>query len=52
MYKVKQIDIVTYSIIMDKLEALSIQLYDENIDTVNASFELDKLIEELQANTF
>lgn len=51
MYKTKQIDIVTYSIILDKLEQLSTRLYDETIDTVNASFELDKIIEEIQTNT-
>ena len=51
MYKTKQIDIVTYSIILDKLEQLSTRLYDETIDTVNASFELDKIIEEIQKNT-
>lgn len=51
MYKTKQIDIISYSIILDKLEQLSKQLYDETIDTVNASFELDKIIEEIQTNT-
>lgn len=51
MYKTKHIDIVTYSIIMDKLEQLSTKLYDETIDTVNASYELDALIEEIENNT-
>ena len=51
MYKTKKIDIVTYSIILDKLEQLSTMLYDENIDTVNASFKLDEIIEEIKTNT-
>lgn len=50
MYKTKQIDMVTYSIIMDKLEHLSTRLYDESIDTVNASYELDEIIEEIKNN--
>lgn len=52
MYKLKQIDIVTYSIIMDKLEQLSKNLYDEKLNPVDASFELDAIIEEIQTNTF
>lgn len=50
MYKLKQIDIVTYSIILDKLDDLSKMLYDENIDPVEASSQLDKICEELKNN--
>lgn len=52
MYKLKQIDVVTYSIIMDKLEQLSKNLYDEKLNPVDASFELDAIIEEIKTNTF
>lgn len=52
MYKTKQIDIVSYSIILDKLEDLSRSLYDETIDPVNASFELDKISDEIKQLSF
>ena len=48
MYK---IDKITYSILMDKLNHLSTSLFFETIDTVNASYELDALIEEIKNNT-
>lgn len=50
MYKLKQIDVITYSIILDKLDDLSKMLYNENINPVEASFQLDKIIEELKNN--
>lgn len=47
MYK---IDKITYSILMDKLDHLSTRLYDETIDTVEASYELDAIMEEIENN--
>lgn len=48
--KLLTIDYITFKTIFENMEKLSTQLYDETIDQVNASFELDKLLEELQNN--
>lgn len=40
-------DEVSLSIIIDELNKISEYLYDEEIDRVDASFEIDKIIDEL-----
>lgn len=45
-----KIEEVTLKIILDKFEKLHNSLYDETIDTVSASFELAKIVEELENN--
>lgn len=40
-------DKVSLQIIIDNLNKISTQLYDERIDRVDASFEIDKIIDDL-----
>jgi hypothetical protein len=40
-------DKVSLSIIIDELDRISINLYEEKIDGVDASFEIDKVIDNL-----
>lgn len=40
-------DKVSLSIIIDRLKQISYNMYEENTDLVDASYELDKVIDEL-----
>lgn len=42
-------DKVSLSLIIDKLDALSLALYNERINKVQASFDLDEVIDELKS---
>ena len=46
-YTLKQNNKIDMSIIIQKLTSLSENLYHENIDNVNASYELDKMLDDL-----
>ena len=46
-YTLKQNNKIDMSIIIQKLTSLSENLYHENIDNVNASYELNKMLDDL-----
>ena len=46
-YTLKENNLIDMSIIIQKLCSLSENLYHENIDNVNASFELDKILDDM-----
>ena len=46
-YKIKENNQINMSIIIQKLSDLSQNMYHENIDLVNASFDLDKILDDL-----
>lgn len=46
-YKIKENNKIDMSIIIQKLCDLSQNMYHENIDLINASFDLDKILDDL-----
>lgn len=46
-YKIKEHTNIDMSIIIQKLFGLSQNMYHENIDLINASFDLDKILDDL-----